>query len=69
MFFYDPDKVAAALGVVTIVGKLLPTFSARIKVTATSTGIPPSTGTPSTSVVEGAATTVALESTGLTEPQ
>jgi hypothetical protein len=63
---YDPDKVVAALGEVTIVGKLLPNFSARIKVTATSAGTPPSTGTPNTSVLEGTATTVALESTGLT---
>ena len=64
--FYDPEQVKSILGEITIVGKLLPSFSARIRVTATPTGTPPSTGAADASVIEGTATTVALESTGLT---
>jgi hypothetical protein len=64
--FYDPDQVKTILGEITIVGKLLPAFSARIRVTATATGTPPSTGAADGSVIEGTTTTIALQSTGLT---
>jgi IPT/TIG domain len=64
--FYDPDQVKTILGEITIVGKLLPAFSARIRVTATPTGTPPSTGAADGSVIEGTTTTIALQSTGLT---
>jgi hypothetical protein len=64
--FYDPTQVKYTLHEVTIVGKLLPNFLPRIKVTVAQVGTPPTTGTADKAAVEGVATTVSLQSTGLT---
>lgn len=64
--FYDPTQVKNTLHEVTIGGKQLPNFLPRIKVTVTQTGTPPTTGTADKAAIEGVATTVSLQSTGLT---
>jgi hypothetical protein len=64
--FYDPTAVKNSLGSITVVGTLLPTFLARIKVTASTASTPPSTGVASTSAIEGVTSTISLQSSGLT---
>lgn len=63
---YDPVAVKHVLRAVTIQGNLEPQFAARIKVTVPQAGAPPNTGTISAAPVEGAQSTVSLQSTGLT---
>ncbi len=63
---YSTDAVKEALGNITIVGKTIPIFGARIKVTAAPTGAQPTTGTVNGSVLEGVASSVTLMSSGLT---
>jgi hypothetical protein len=64
--FYDPTEVKKKLGNVTIVGDLLPSFVARIKVTGTTSNAAPTTGVASTSAMEGVPTLIQLQSSGLT---
>jgi hypothetical protein len=64
--FYDPTQVKNTLHEVTIVGKQLPNFLPRVKVTVTQIGTPPTTGTSDVAAVEGVPTTVSLQSTDLT---
>jgi hypothetical protein len=65
--FYDPTAVKNKLGAITIVGDLLPSFVARIKVTAsTQSNTPPSTGVASASAIEGVPSTINLQSSSLT---
>jgi hypothetical protein len=63
---YDPNIVKSKLGAITIVGKLLPSFAARIKVTGPTPGTPPQSGTASGPALEGVSTPIFLQSTGLT---
>lgn len=62
---YSTDAVKDALGNITIVGKSMPVFQARIKVTVGPKGNPPTTGTVSGSALEGVPTQVNLLSSGL----
>lgn len=64
--FYDPTAVKSKLGAITVVGNLLPTFLARIKVTASTSSTPATTGVASTSAIEGVASIISLQSSGLT---
>jgi hypothetical protein len=64
--FYDPTAVKNKLGAITIVGNLLPSFLPRIKVTASTSGTPPSTGVASGPAIEGVASIINLQSSGLT---
>lgn len=63
---YDPDIVKSKLGAITIVGNLLPSFLARIKVTSSTASTPPASGTASGPALEGVYTPIFLQSTGLT---
>jgi hypothetical protein len=63
---YDAMAVKRALRAVTVQGNLEPQFAARIKVTVPQAGAPPNTGTISAAPVEGASSTISLQSAGLT---
>jgi hypothetical protein len=64
--FYDPTAVKTRLGAITIVGNLLPVFSARIKVTSPTSGTPPTAGVANAPAIEGKPSLISLQSTGLT---
>ena len=55
---YSTDAVKTALGNITIVGKTMPVFGARIKVTAAPAGTPPTNGTVNGTALEGVITPV-----------